>query len=903
MDTSKSSESPQVNELHQWLTTQMGQPDLAILGEVERSGWDKEAFCLVNDDTVEKDFPSFSRPQQKKVVEYARRLRELQGTTAPPGGIGDADLEKQIRVALDQSKIHSLLQNPKELERTSYYIPPTSNPFYNNIVQAKVPATAQGRPDLLLHDLPTTTPHDVFENLTALPVANVTIDEEKIEFIEPSLDVCDIDDSNQVIEEPELPKGLHTSAVEVVKFCKTLYTPGSPGKIVVMLGVSGCAKTRTCYEILCHKVGLYFVTEVQRNGGSGDMTLMREEMKSPCEHIEPKGQFQAQALLLSRCLVLLYALQHTPTMEKFAYHWLCIQVKPKEVLGLVNGVDLFTAVYQKCAQMTPEYVSKRLQEVMKHLDEKIGPLYVVLDEAQVLFYDCVRMFDGPSSGEKAKRSLLSKLVRCWSSIQQITLLCSGTGLRLRHAIGEIASAVLKPGQDMTFVDFGGYYDQEEMKQYISRYLSDIAPHLMTKIFALIKGRYRFAAHFVSQVLTYPNGGPKEAVLTNVLEEMRSEVERKDSDNDTSSPRYQFAQLVDPHSSRPANHIHGVSPLEILRALTTSYYLFGRKYTFSDENILQLVGQAVCPLERTPGNKLEACIAEPYVAWAALCFFKDHNMSIENHILEMIGVTKLYPASSGLFIQTVLLPRILEYFGAGLLGAHPYFSQWKKENNLLPSWFRDATFYTPLRDQGKEWILFADEDHTLDHWLANPDIADAFFAENAARHDAVVKLRLKDGSFRLAIMQFKFRLAATTADQYDAIWTTDPLSSYTSKSRNQIVVSSKNKKRKAAVTALERANFAIDQGCFRIVFAYPATIKPGVEQQCVDKAFETQSVLAILDFDRSRKVLSLKEWNFLHAFKMGQDFLPVDQWCSWSTKYDATAEEATKKPIASTKHQD
>lgn len=74
-----------------------------------------------------------------------------------------------------------------------------------------------------------------------------------------------------------------------------------------------------------------------------------------------------------------------------------------------------------------------------------------------------------------------------------------------------------------------------------------------------------------------------------------------------------------------------------------------------------------------------------------------------------------------------------------------------------------------------------------------------------------------------------------------------------------------------------------------MFAYPATIKPGVEQQCVDKAFETQSVLAILDFDRSKKVLSLKEWNFLHAFKMGQDFLPVDQWNSWSTKYDATVE--------------
>ncbi|KAF0458848.1 hypothetical protein F8M41_000862 [Gigaspora margarita] len=41
--------------------------------------------------------------------------------------------------------------------------------------------------------------------------------------------------------------------------------------LLVMLGTSGCEKTRTCYELLCENWGLYFVASRKGNGGSGDI--------------------------------------------------------------------------------------------------------------------------------------------------------------------------------------------------------------------------------------------------------------------------------------------------------------------------------------------------------------------------------------------------------------------------------------------------------------------------------------------------------------------------------------------------------------------------------------------------------------------------------------------------------
>ena len=43
--------------------------------------------------------------------------------------------------------------------------------------------------------------------------------------------------------------------------------------LLVLLGTSGCGKTRTCYELLCCNWGLYFIASRKENGGSNDIEM------------------------------------------------------------------------------------------------------------------------------------------------------------------------------------------------------------------------------------------------------------------------------------------------------------------------------------------------------------------------------------------------------------------------------------------------------------------------------------------------------------------------------------------------------------------------------------------------------------------------------------------------------
>src|SRR5688572_5485100 len=60
-----------------------------------------------------------------------------------------------------------------------------------------------------------------------------------------------------------------TRAENVLKAMKQAIDNNS--NMLIMLGVSGCGKTRTCYEVLCTTYGLYFVANNCGNGGPKDI--------------------------------------------------------------------------------------------------------------------------------------------------------------------------------------------------------------------------------------------------------------------------------------------------------------------------------------------------------------------------------------------------------------------------------------------------------------------------------------------------------------------------------------------------------------------------------------------------------------------------------------------------------
>lgn len=130
-------------------------------------------------------------------------------------------------------------------------------------------------------------------------------------------------------------------------------------------------------------------------------------------------------------------------------------------------------------------------QVVVQIRKVIGRnLYVSIDEAQLLLSTCVDLFEGPNS--HSPHALLTPFVKMLSSFTPLTLLVSGTGLRLQQSLEVVASAVFKPEQDMRkflIVNWGGYTQQQKMGYYLRAFFP-ITNEELTKVYEMLKGLYR-----------------------------------------------------------------------------------------------------------------------------------------------------------------------------------------------------------------------------------------------------------------------------------------------------------------------------------------------------------------------------------------------------------------------------
>jgi hypothetical protein len=98
-------------------------------------------------------------------------------------------------------------------------------------------------------------------------------------------------------------------------------------KVIVLIGVSGCGKTRTCYD-LCRKYwGLYFDCTVDidfitmiKHISSNNPVTKTENTQIIFERLSEK---RIECLIVTRLLVLQRLRQHNPNLACF--EWLCIQ--------------------------------------------------------------------------------------------------------------------------------------------------------------------------------------------------------------------------------------------------------------------------------------------------------------------------------------------------------------------------------------------------------------------------------------------------------------------------------------------------------------------------------------------------------------------------------------------------
>jgi len=294
-------------------------------------------------------------------------------------------------------------------------------------------------------------------------------------------------------------------------------------------------------------------------------------------------------------------------------------------------------------------------------------------------------------------------------------------------------------------------------------------------------------------------------------------------------------------------------MEILRKLTVAYYLFGSKYVWTSKRVIGLVDTGICPLRRSSSDSLEACIAEPLVAWACYCYFKDVGDPIENHVLELMGGLKLNASSCGLLWERYIIPRIVDYF-KGNLDVHPYFVGHFKHN--LPAWMKDAKLRVDnfAKNADGKWVSHSGRKRNLATFLNDAD-ADFCIPENAAHPDLLGFLDTAVGQ-RLMSAQWKLKARMGDVDADGAVASTALANLY--RTRDGTVNKSYKKRRLSVLKSMAKYN--AKNGMLRIIFLYP-------HNSATMPQVLGQDVIVILDNTYSPELLSKEVWKFLEDLKI------------------------------------
>ncbi|CAB4482568.1 unnamed protein product [Rhizophagus irregularis] len=232
--------------------------------------------------------------------------------------------------------------------------------------------------------------------------------------------------------------------------------------LLIFLGISGCGKTRTCYELLCENWGLYFVVSRKGNGGSADIekiqTYLETKMTENFEQNRKSALGIMHSAILSRLLILNYCLENAPTTFN-KQRWLLIQTC-QDIFGKLYDYDddMFVALMWELNTCIPESVITFIDKTYKKIPNNNKTFVIILDETQVLETVLKEKFKS-RTGEQ-KRSLLFPIIQALREpavkIVNYCVIPCGSGLRILSLEDVLITGILKPDTEISkFTEFGG----------------------------------------------------------------------------------------------------------------------------------------------------------------------------------------------------------------------------------------------------------------------------------------------------------------------------------------------------------------------------------------------------------------------------------------------------------------
>ncbi|KIM32624.1 hypothetical protein M408DRAFT_20008 [Serendipita vermifera MAFF 305830] len=223
-------------------------------------------------------------------------------------------------------------------------------------------------------------------------------------------------------------------------------------------------------------------------------------------------------VLLARRIVFRAFIEESRVLNDGALHeqikldWLLLQILP---LVHVEDKDPFTALIHSCLIGATDGHLDSLNFGLaptsvlgSAFNPTVDKFFHVLDEAQVAGKQYMGAF-ADADGE-VPRSVLSPIVRHLTTLDDplVRVIVSGTGFSLEQFKNVLGSGVSK-GEDPWDLEHttGDFTDQNLQLAYISRYLppsfllSSSGEILKTRMYEWLRGRYRFTARFLEELLS------------------------------------------------------------------------------------------------------------------------------------------------------------------------------------------------------------------------------------------------------------------------------------------------------------------------------------------------------------------------------------------------------------------
>lgn len=397
---------------------------------------------------------------------------------------------------------------------------------------------------------------------------------------------------------------------------------------IVLIGVSGCGKTRTCYDLCRRYWGLYFDctidTDILEMIGMLDKISPAKKSEQTQTFFEKESNRFIECLISARLLVLQTILEHRPNLKCF--EWLCIQRSQ-------GARTLFSEIFTKLS-LLPLLISSAIHCKLKFwFVTKAGR--IIFDESQHLLERLKNDYRSSRSHQQEikdghfffPRSFFSFLSRTIIHTDLKSIWC-GTQMRISSMELIYSAAGSKPEGIYIFTDFT-FLEPSHIFKLLPKWLKVDATEyvdVFQEISNVLQGRPRFLISFLHKLI---NSSDIDGCFRSYVKNMTTECGPESVDSSIYSFwKQRIDWSIQPLEKTNTSAFETRKVSDMLVKLCISF-LFGDGSRIVYSPDLDLVSTCLVMVTKTTitTDEWHATMAEPIVLSAGLNYLKDTNAPV------------------------------------------------------------------------------------------------------------------------------------------------------------------------------------------------------------------------------------------------------------------------------------